>query len=54
MLREMAAKNPDVMQLVDWAAAVQAHPGYVGGDHVHGTTSGYTWRAQAYADAAKG
>ena len=53
-LREMAQKNPDVMGLVDWEKAVTSHPNFLAGDHIHGTTAGYQWRAQAYADAAKG
>jgi hypothetical protein len=53
MIRQYAAKNPDVMGLVDWEKMVQQHPGYLAGDGIHGTTEGYKARAQAFADAAK-
>jgi lysophospholipase L1-like esterase len=53
MIRDYAAKNPGVMEVVDWAKMVQQHPGYVGGDGVHSGAEGYKARAQAFADAAK-
>jgi lysophospholipase L1-like esterase len=53
MIRDYAAKNPGVMEVVDWAKMVQQHPGYVGGDGVHSGAEGYKARAQAFAAAAK-
>ncbi len=53
MIREFAAKNPDVMRLVDWQKMVQQHPSYLAGDKIHGTAAGYKARAQAFADAAR-
>ena len=53
MLRDYAAKNADVMGLVDWAKMTAQHPGYLAGDGIHGTAAGYKARAQAFADAAK-
>jgi hypothetical protein len=53
MIRDFAAKNPDVMGLVDWAKMVQEHPNYVGSDGIHSGATGYKARAQAFADAAK-
>lgn len=54
LIKELAAKNSDVMKVVDWKAAVDKNPGLMGGDKVHGTPAGYAWRAKAFADAAKG
>lgn len=53
MLRDMAAKNADVMGLVDWQKMVADHPNYLAGDKIHSNSAGYTARAQAFADAAK-
>jgi lysophospholipase L1-like esterase len=53
MIRDYAARNPGVMEVVDWAKMVQQHPGYVGGDGVHSGAEGYKARAKAFADAAK-
>ncbi|MCW2924585.1 MAG: hypothetical protein JWM98_1989, partial [Thermoleophilia bacterium] len=53
MIRDYAAKNPDVMGLVDWAKMVQANPSYVGKDGIHSGPAGYTARAKAFADAAR-
>jgi hypothetical protein len=40
------------LQLVDWAAAVRAHPGWVpGSDGVHASPEGYRNRAALYAQA---
>ncbi|MCB0879195.1 MAG: hypothetical protein KDC46_09475, partial [Thermoleophilia bacterium] len=53
MIRDMAAKNSDVMGLVDWARMVKDKPSLVGGDGVHSGPDGYKLRAQAFVDAAK-
>jgi secreted trypsin-like serine protease len=53
MIRDYAAKNPDVMGLVDWEKMVQQHPGYLAGDGIHGTAAGYKARAAAFTDAAR-
>ena len=53
MLRDYAARNADVMGLVDWAKMVAQHPDYLAGDGIHGTAAGYRARAQAFADAAR-
>lgn len=53
LLKDAAAKNPDVMGLVDWEAMIQANPSYLAGDQVHGTPDGYRARAQAFADAGR-
>jgi lysophospholipase L1-like esterase len=52
-MRDFAAKNPDVMGLVDWEKMVRENPSYLAGDKVHGTPAGYKARAQAFADAAR-
>ena len=53
MIREYAAKHPDVMRIVDWQKMVQQNPSYLAGDRIHGTAAGYKARAQAFADAAR-
>ncbi len=53
MIRDMAAKNADVMGVVDWAAMVAKTPSLVGGDGVHSSPDGYKVRAKAFVDAAR-
>lgn len=53
MIRDYAAKNPDVMGLVDWQKMVAANPGWMAGDKVHANAEGYKARAKAFADAAR-
>lgn len=53
MLRDYAARNADVMGLVDWEQMTRQHPEYLGGDGYHGTTAGYKARAAAFAEASK-
>jgi hypothetical protein len=53
LLRDAAARNPDVMGLVDWEGMVKANPSYLAGDKIHGTPEGYKARAQAFADAGR-
>jgi len=51
-LRQLAASSRGRVQLVDWAAAVAAHPEWVSGaDRVHATAEGYRNRAALYARA---
>jgi hypothetical protein len=51
-LNQLAAVLPR-LRVVPWAAAVAAHPAWVGSDGVHATPAGYQGRAQMYADAAR-
>jgi hypothetical protein len=51
-LNQLAGQLP-TLRVVPWAAAVAAHPGWVGGDGVHATPEGYRQRARMYADAAR-
>lgn len=53
MIREMAARNRDVMGLVDWRAMIDQHPEWLTKDGVHANAAGYRARAQAFADAAR-
>jgi hypothetical protein len=53
LIRDMAAKHPDVMRVVDWEKMVRDNPSYLAGDKVHGTPAGYQARARAFADAAR-
>lgn len=53
MFRDYAAKNADVMGLVDWEQMVKQNPSYLAGDKVHGTSAGYKARAEAFAQASK-
>lgn len=53
MIRDYAAKNADVMGLVDWEKMVQEHPEYLAPDAIHGTAAGYEARAQAFVAAAR-
>jgi hypothetical protein len=53
-LHQLAAALAPRMQLVDWAAAVAAHPDWVpGADHVHASATGYQNRAALYAQAIR-
>jgi hypothetical protein len=51
-LNQLAGQLP-TLRVVPWAAAIAAHPSWVGGDGVHATPEGYRQRAQMYAAAAK-
>jgi hypothetical protein len=51
-LNQLANPLP-TLRVVPWAAAIAAHPSWVGGDGVHATSTGYRQRAQMYADAAR-
>jgi hypothetical protein len=51
-LNQLASQLP-TLRVVPWAAAVAAHPSWVGGDGVHATSEGYRQRARMYADAAR-
>jgi hypothetical protein len=52
LLRQLAASSDGRVQLVDWAAAVAAHPDWVpGADGVHASGEGYRNRAALYAKA---
>ncbi|MCW2928467.1 MAG: hypothetical protein JWM86_2435 [Thermoleophilia bacterium] len=53
LIREAAAANPDVMELVDWQRMVTANPGWMAADGVHANATGYRARARAFADAAR-
>ena len=53
MIRDMAARNADVMGLVDWRAMIDQHPEWLAKDGVHSNAAGYAARAQAFADAAR-
>jgi hypothetical protein len=54
-LRRLAAGLGGRLQLVDWAAAVAAHPQWVpGSDGVHSNAEGYRNRAALYAQAIQG
>lgn len=53
MLRDYAARNADVMGLVDWAQMTRDNPSYLGGDGYHGSAAGYRARAEAFAQASK-
>lgn len=53
MIRDLAAKNADVMGVVDWAKMIKQHPEWMAGDKVHATPAGYKARAKAFADAAR-
>ena len=54
-LRSLAAGLGGKLQLVDWAAAVAAHPQWVpGSDGVHSNAEGYRNRAALYAQAIQG
>ncbi len=54
-LRRLAASLGGRLQLVDWAAAVAAHPQWVpGSDGVHSNAEGYRNRAALYAQAIQG
>ena len=53
MIRDMAAKNADVMGLVDWAQMVKDTPSLVGSDGVHSGPDGYKVRAAAFVEAAR-
>src|SRR4051794_38376853 len=49
-LKQLAAAFGGRLQLVDWAGAVAAHPGWVpGSDGVHASAEGYRNRAALYA-----
>jgi hypothetical protein len=50
VLREEADRLP-ALRLVDWEALVDAHPGWLAPDGVHGTPDGYEARAAAVAEA---
>lgn len=52
-LRTYATARTSRVLIVDWAAAVRAHPQLVGADGVHGTLAGYRWRAREYARLAR-
>jgi lysophospholipase L1-like esterase len=51
-LNQLANQLP-TLRVVPWAAAIAAHPSWVGSDGVHATPTGYRQRAQMYADAAR-
>jgi len=52
-LRAIAADNPRV-QVVEWDAAADDHPGWFGADGVHPSPDGYQARARLYAQAIRG
>lgn len=51
-LRSIGADNPQVI-VVDWAAAVRRHPGWLALDGVHPTRAGYEARARLYAEGIR-
>lgn len=52
VLRDAAAGNRR-MRLVEWAAMVQDHPGWLAADGLHGSPTGYRARARATARAVR-
>lgn len=52
VLRDAAAENRR-MRLVEWAAMVQDHPGWLAADGLHGSPTGYRARARATARAVR-
>jgi lysophospholipase L1-like esterase len=52
VLRAAADSNHRV-RLVEWAAMVEQHPGWLAGDHLHGNETGYRERARAVAAATR-
>jgi len=52
VLRAEAARNRNV-RVVEWAAMVDAHPGWLAPDGIHGTPDGYAARAAAVVDAMR-
>jgi hypothetical protein len=52
LLEQLAAQNPR-LKVVPWEETTRANPGWLAGDGVHATSTGYRARAQMYADAAR-
>lgn len=52
VLVDAAARHPR-MRLIDWAAMVGAHPGWLAPDGLHGSPAGYRERARATAAALR-
>lgn len=50
VIRSFAAANPQV-RVFDWRGATLSQPGLLVGDGVHGTSSGYAYRAELVAQA---
>jgi hypothetical protein len=52
VLARTAATAPN-FNVIDWAGLVASNPGFIGGDGVHATPSGYAARGRAIAAAAR-
>jgi hypothetical protein len=52
-LDELATATPARLRIVEWAERVSRNPGWLTGDGVHATPTGYRNRAALYAAAVK-